>query len=102
MLEHPGPDLGRLEHQVAGIHHERLALVLVNDPDPAGANVDHLEADTVEMDPVGNRPALGNADVRSDVAAAHPARDEVPIEHTRTARGGRCPSTSEHELGHQV
>ena len=33
-LEHPVPDAGRLQHAVAGLEHERLALVLVDQARP--------------------------------------------------------------------
>jgi uncharacterized membrane protein YfcA len=61
---------GRLQHHVAGRHDERLALILVDDPDPALADADQLDGDAVEMDPVGDRSAVGDEDVRGDVAAA--------------------------------
>jgi hypothetical protein len=68
-----GGGSGRLQHQVAGVHDERLALVLVDDAHPAAPDEDQLEGDAVEMDPVGDRAAVGNGDVRRDVAPAEPA-----------------------------
>ena len=76
---------GRLQHQVAGVHHERLALVLVDDAHPAAPDGDELQRDAVEMHPVGDRPALGDRDVRGDVAPAEPARDQVAVEHAGPA-----------------
>ena len=57
-FEHAVADHRRLKHQVALVHHERLALVLVDDAHPAAADEDHLQRDAVVMDPVGDRPAL--------------------------------------------
>jgi hypothetical protein len=34
-----------------------IALILVDDPDPALADADQLDGDAVVMDPVGDRPA---------------------------------------------
>ena len=55
------PDAGRLQDHVAGRHDERRALILVDDADPAVADADQLDGDAVEMDPVGDRSALGDA-----------------------------------------
>ena len=46
--------------------------------------------DPVEVHPVGHRPAVGDGDVRGDVAAAEPARDQVAIEHSGAALPRSC------------
>ena len=94
-------DQGRLKDEVALVHHERLALVLVDDANPAAPDVDHLERDAVEVDPVRDRAALGNGDVRSDVAPAEPAWDQVAIEHPRAALAGRATRAGQHEFGRE-
>ena len=89
---------GRLEHKIAGLHHERLALILIDHADPALADGDDLECELVKMDPVGHRAALVDADRRGDVASAEAARDQVTIGHP----GAPCPAgfgqTGQHEF----
>ena len=84
-FEDPVADLGRLQHEIAFVHHERLALILVDDAHPATPHIDHLERDPMVMDPVGDQPAFRNGDVRCNVAPAEPARDEVAIEQASAA-----------------
>ena len=70
-------DLGRLEHAVAGLEDEGLALVLVDHPDPAPVAVDELEADAVVVDVVRHRAAVGDRDVGGDEAATLAIGQEV-------------------------
>ena len=46
----PVADRGRLQHAVAGLHHERFALSFVQNLDPAPAAIDRLEPHLVEHD----------------------------------------------------
>ena len=101
-FQHAMADAGRLQDHVARRHDERLALILVDDPDPALADADQLEGDAVIMDPVGDRPALGDRDVRGDVAAAEPARDQVAIMHARAALSRGVPGMGHHEFGLEI
>src|SRR4029079_4123245 len=68
---------------VAGLEHERWALVLVDDTDPASVAVDHLEADVVEVHIVGDRTAAGDLDMRGDESAALAKREQVAVAHAR-------------------
>jgi hypothetical protein len=81
-------DAGRLKHKIAGVHHEWIALILIDNAHPAAADDDQLQGDTVEMNPVANRPALRDGDVRSDVAPAEAAGDQIAVEHLRAALAG--------------
>ena len=76
-------DQRRLEHAVAGVHDERLALVLVDHLHPPAHAVDHLEADPVEVHVVGDRSAVGDADVRRDEPSTLATRVEVAVLHPR-------------------
>ena len=71
-------DPRRLQHAVAGVHHERLTLVLVDHADPALVTIDELELDRVVVDVVGHRPAVGDRFERQLVAGGNvAARDEA-------------------------
>ena len=97
-LQHLMPDLWRLKDEIAFIHDERLALVLVDHPHPAAPDIDHLKLDSMIMHPVRYGSALRNENVRSDVTPPEPARDQVPVEHSCTALGGRRSGEGQHEL----
>src|SRR5262249_10970932 len=62
----------RLEDDLAGLHDERLALILVHEPDPALVAVDHLEPDLVEVHVVGDGAAVRDPDVGSDETTTLP------------------------------
>ena len=83
-LQHPMADLRRLQHAIAGLEQEGLALILIDEARPALAAIDHLEADLVEMDVVGHRPAFGDADMGGDEAPAEAARNQIAILHAGT------------------
>ena len=51
-LQHLVPDLWRLQYEIAFIHDERLALVLIDHPHPAAPDIDHLKPDSMKMHPV--------------------------------------------------
>ena len=53
-------NFGRLQNEVAFRHHEWLALILVDDADPATPHVDHLERYPVVMNPVAHQPTFSN------------------------------------------
>src|SRR6476661_6897272 len=93
------PDQRRLQDEVALVHHERLALVLVDDADPASANEDHLQCDAMIVDPVGHRAAIRDGDVRRDVSPAEPARDQVAIQHAGAPLRRRGARRGDDELG---
>src|SRR5262245_42586035 len=44
------------------------------------------------MDPVGDRPTVRDRDVRRDISAAEPSRDEVAVQHTCPALPRLAPS----------
>ena len=52
----------------------------------------------MEMHPIGDRAAFGDRDVRGNVAAAEPARDQVAVEHPRPALACRIAGAGEHEF----
>ena len=81
-------DLRRLQHAVAGDHHERIALVFVDEPDPARLDEDDLEADLVEVHVVGDGTALGDGDVRGDVGTAPTVGEQVAVSHPRPSDTG--------------
>ena len=54
-------DVRRLQDQVAGFHHERLALIFVDDAHPAAPDGDDLQGDAVKVDPIGDRPAVAGS-----------------------------------------
>jgi len=99
-FEHPVADLRRLQHAIAGLEQEGLPLVLIDEARPALAAIDHLEADLVEMDIVGDRPAVGDADMRGDEAPAEAARDQIAILHAGAplATGRSTRHAGEHEF----
>ena len=68
-LAHPVTDGRRLEHTVAGVHRDHLALVLVEDLHPSAVAVDHLELDVVVVHVVGDLATGRDEDVRGDVRA---------------------------------
>src|SRR5512142_2086289 len=80
-FEHAMPDAGRLEDDVTGLHDKRLTLVLVDDLHPSASNTNKLQRDIMKMDPVCDRTALFNNDVRRDVTAAKTTWNEVAIQH---------------------
>jgi len=84
-FEHPVADLGRLQHAVAGVQDEGLALVLVDQPDPARLAEDHLEPDPVVVHVVRHRPAGRKQDVGGHEAPVQTRGDQVAVEHAGAA-----------------
>ena len=80
-LQHPVPDAGWLQDAVACLEHERFTLVLVDQPHPTLGAEDHLEADVVEMDVVGDRAGVRDVDVGGDEAAAESSGDQIAVPH---------------------
>ncbi|NBU28781.1 MAG: FAD-binding oxidoreductase, partial [Caulobacteraceae bacterium] len=78
-------NLRGLQHTIARLHDKGFALVLIDDPNPALANKDHLKPDAVIVHPVSNRSAPGNGDVRGDETSAEASRNEIAIEHAGPA-----------------
>src|SRR5436190_2426222 len=76
-------DLGRLKHEIAGLHDERLPLVLIDDAHPPSSHDDQLQRDAVVMHPVGDRAAVRDRNVRGDVTTAETAGHEIAIDHSR-------------------
>ena len=74
-------DLGRLQHAVAGHHPERLPLILVDDLDPSGGDEDHLEANPVEMHPIGNIATLLDPNVARDEPPTPPVGKQIAVLH---------------------
>ncbi len=85
-FEHAMPDERWLQHAIARLHHERWPLVFVEDANPSLVNVDHLEANLVEVHVVRDQTGVRNLDVRSDEGAAEPIRDEVAVAQAGATR----------------
>jgi hypothetical protein len=84
-LEHPVPNLRRLNDAIARFQIERRSLILVHQLDPAVIAIDQLKAHRVIVDHIRHGSRVGNADVRRDDAAAEPAGNQIPILHARAA-----------------
>ncbi len=84
-FEHAVADARGLQDAISGAHDEVRSLVLVDHPHPAGAAIDHLEADLVVVHVIGHRAALGDHDMRGDEAPAEAAGDQVAIAHAGAA-----------------
>ena len=84
-FQHPVTNFRRLQHAIARVQQEGIALILIDQAHPAGHAIDHLEADLVEMDVIGHRSALADADLGGDETPAEPARDQVAILHAGAA-----------------
>ena len=80
-FEHTVADLRRLQDAVAGEHHERLPLVLVDETHPARLHEDHLEADLVEVHVVGDGTTIRDRDVRRHEGATPTVGEQVPVPH---------------------
>ena len=91
-------DQRRLKHEIARLHHERFALALIDHAYPPAPDVDDLKCDAVIVDPVADRTAARNGDVRSDVAPAQTARDQVAVQHPCPPMPRRAAGAGEHEF----
>ena len=78
-------DLRGLDHAIPGTQHEWRLLILVDEPHPAAVAEDELEADRMEMDHVGDRARVSDADVGSDDGASQTVREQVGVVHARAA-----------------
>src|SRR5205085_8912194 len=66
---------------------------------PTAADEDCLERQTMEMNPVGDRAAIRDRNMRGDIAASQSAGNEVPVHHTGAPLRRRAASARQHELG---
>ena len=95
-------DFRRLQHAVALVQDEGLALILIDQAHPTLQAIDHLKADAVIMHPVAYRPAVANADLGSDEPAAEAAWYQIAVFHSRPAdtpgTGRLIAETHQHKL----
>ena len=75
------PNTRRLQHDVARLHTNDVALAFVQDVYPTRANSKELEVDLMVVHIVRHFTSIGYRDVRSDVATIPPARDEITVDH---------------------
>ena len=84
-LEHPVPNQGRLQHTIARVHVEGLALPFVNHAHPAFAAKNCLKTNLVEVHIICHRPALEHPDMGRDESAAMALGQEVTVKQSGPA-----------------